>query len=69
MAKRKSDADEEDPYTKRQRLTEQTVPQDQPHNIVNVADLQSLLTFEQDAGPKVRQSKSSASAVRNIKLI
>lgn len=59
MAKRKSGSDEESPHRKRQKITENSLAVEDTVKIQSVQDLQLLLTFEQDAGSRVRQSKFS----------
>lgn len=61
MAKRKSGSDDESPHSKRQKLTRQSVAQQEPVNIQSSEDLQLLLAFQQDAGPHVKQSKNPTS--------
>lgn len=68
MAKRKSDSDDDSPHKKRQRITKDLASEQDSVKIQTFRDLQQLLTFEQDAGPHVRQSKSptSSSKLKNL---
>lgn len=51
------ESDDESPHRKRRRLTKDLASKPELPSIHSCKDLQSLLTFEQDAGPQTRQSK------------
>lgn len=57
MAKCKTDSEDESPQRKRQKMTTGRVPEKETQVIQSAEDLRSLLAFQQDAGPVVRQSK------------
>ena len=59
MAKHKEDPDEESPHKKRRKLTKGLKAKQEPVSIQTSKDLQSLLAFDQNVGPRARQSKAS----------
>ncbi|KAL8678966.1 MAG: hypothetical protein Q9186_004734 [Xanthomendoza sp. 1 TL-2023] len=56
MAKRRRGSEDDDPHNKRQRLLANGSIQPCNDEILSVRQLQDLLAFNQDAGPKTRQS-------------
>lgn len=60
MAKHKADSDEESPHRKRQKITKDLESHETvtPTELHSAKDLQSLLAFQQNAGPLVKQSRS-----------
>lgn len=57
MAKRTAESDDSR-YRKRQKITNSSPPATDNNEIRSSRDLQSLLAFDQDVGPAVRQSKN-----------
>ena len=56
MAKRKDDSDNEIPHRKRQKITKDLALKGELQPVQTSKDLSLLLSFEQDAGPRTRQS-------------
>ena len=56
MAKRKDDSDDESPHRKRQKITKDLASKAEIQTVQTSKDLSLLLSFEQDAGPRTRQS-------------
>ncbi len=56
MAKRKDDSDDESPHRKRQKLTKDLASEAEVQTVQTSNDLSFLLSFEQDAGPRTKQS-------------
>ena len=56
MAKRKDDSDNESPHRKRQKITKDLVSKVKIQSVQTSKDLSLLLSFEQDTGPRTRQS-------------
>ena len=68
MAKRKDDSDNESPHRKRQKLTKDLASKVEIQSIQTSKDLSLLLSFEQDTGPRTRQSIAQGIHVENLIL-
>ena len=69
MVKRKDDEDNESPYRKRQKLTNALASEAEIQTVQTSKDLSLLLSFEQDAGPRTRQSIAQCIHVERVILI
>ena len=66
MAKRTGDSDEESPHKKRRKLTKALEAKQPIQPIQTSKDLGLLLAFDQDAGPRARQSETHPVAFRDL---
>ena len=69
MAKRKDDSDDESPHRKRQKITKDLALKAEIQTVQTSKDLSLLLSFEQDAGPRTRQSIAQCIHIARVILI
>ena len=69
MLKRKDDEDNESPHRKRQKLTKDLALEAEIQTVQTSKDLSLLLSFEQDAGPRTKQSIAQLIHVERVILI